>query len=169
MTARTDDRRSARTRKAILSAFVALVLERRYETIRVSEVIDKADVGRSTFYEHFRSKDDLLRKSMEGLLAMIADAAAPAPDEAKLAFAVDHFWENRRLARAVLAPPLGASVRRLLEGLIEARLEDEPDLAHARAVQIAGAQLALLEAWTHGDLTANKERIVERLRAAARL
>jgi AcrR family transcriptional regulator len=169
MTAGTEDRRSARTRKAIVSAFVALLFERRYDSIRVSEVIEKADVGRSTFYEHFRSKDDLLRKSMEGLLSMIADAASPEPDEARLTFAVAHFWENRRLARAVLTPPLGASVRRLLEGLIEQRLEDEPHLARMRAVQIAGAQFALLEAWTRGDIAVGQDRIAERLRAAARL
>src|SRR3954469_3330154 len=156
------DRRVARSRKAILSAFVALVLERRYDAIRVSDVIDKADVGRSTFYAHFKSKDDLLRQSMEGLLAMIADAASPAPDEAKLAFAVAHFWENRRLARAILAPPLGASVRRQLEAAIEERLEGGIELRPARAVQIAAAQLALLEAWTRGELTASEELIADR-------
>jgi AcrR family transcriptional regulator len=66
------DRRTARSRRAITSAFVALVLERRYDAIRVGDIVEKADVGRSTFYEHFRSKDDLLRQSMEGLLARIA-------------------------------------------------------------------------------------------------
>jgi AcrR family transcriptional regulator len=164
-----EDRRTARTRRAILGAFVELVLERRYDAIRVGDIIEKADVGRSTFYEHFKSKDDLLRQSMEGLLGIIADAALPGADEAKLSFAVAHFWQNRRLDRAVLAPPLGTSVRRLLESLIEERLGGDPELARARAVQIAGAQFALLEAWVRGELTASEERIAERLRAAARL
>ncbi|HEX5183227.1 MAG TPA: TetR family transcriptional regulator [Allosphingosinicella sp.] len=163
------DRRAARSRKAILSAFTSLVLERRYDSIRIADVIDMADVGRSTFYAHFRSKDDLLRQSMEGLLAMIADSVSPVPDEAKLAFVVAHFWENRRLARAILAPPLGLSVRRLLEVLVEERLADDPERARARAVQIAGAQFALLEAWMRGELAASQALIAERLRAAARL
>jgi hypothetical protein len=60
-------------------------------------------------------------------------------------------------------------VRRQLEGLIEERLGGERELAHARAVQIAGAQLALLEAWTRGELTASEEMIAERLRAASAL
>jgi AcrR family transcriptional regulator len=164
-----QDRRTERTRRAIVSAFVGLVLERRYDAIRVGDIVEKADVGRSTFYEHFRSKGDLLRQSMEGLLAIIADAVLPASDDARMGFAVGHFWQNRRLARAVMAPPLGASVRRQLESLIEERLEGERDLAHARAVQIAGAQLALLEAWVRGELSASEERIVERLRAASML
>lgn len=164
-----EDRRTARTRRAILGAFVELVLERRYDAIRVGDIIAKADVGRSTFYEHFRSKDDLLRQSMEGLLGIIADAALPGGEDAKLALAVAHFWQNRRLARIILAPPLGTSVRRLLENLVEERLGGDPELARVRAVQIAGAQFAVLEAWTRGELTASEERIAERLRAAARL
>jgi AcrR family transcriptional regulator len=167
--AATEDRRTARTLRAIRSAFVALVLERRYDTIRVGDIIAKADVGRSTFYEHFRGKDDLLRQSMEGLLAILADAAVPDDDEVKLRSVVAHFWENRRLGRAVLGPPLGASVHRLLENLIEERLGGDPPAARARAIQIAAAQLALLEAWVRGELPASEALIADRLRAAARL
>jgi AcrR family transcriptional regulator len=165
----SEDRRTARTRQAIVSAFVTLVGERRYEAIRVGDIVDTANVGRSTFYDHFKSKDDLLRQSMDWLLRIFAEAAVPGGDEGRLAFAVGHFWENRRLARAVLAPPLGASVRRQLEAAIEERLEGEAELKRARAVQIAAAQLALLEAWTRGELPATEALIADRLRAAADL
>jgi AcrR family transcriptional regulator len=164
-----EDRRTARTRRALLSAFVALVGERRYEAIRVGDIVETANVGRSTFYDHFKSKDDLLRQSMDWLLRILAEAAVPGGDEARLAFAIGHFWENRRLARAVLAPPLGASVRRQLEAAIEEKLGGDPERARARAVQIAAAQLGLLEAWTRGELSASEALIAERLRAAARL
>jgi AcrR family transcriptional regulator len=165
----TEDRRTARTRRALLAAFVALVGERRYEAIRVGDIVGKADVGRSTFYDHFKSKDDLLRQSMDWLLRIFAEAAVPGGEPERLAFAVGHFWQNRRLARAVLAPPLGASVRRQLEAAIEERLEGEAELKRARAVQIAAAQLALLEAWTRGEITASEALIADRLRAAAGL
>jgi AcrR family transcriptional regulator len=165
----TEGRRTARTRQAILSAFVALVGERRYEAIRVGDIVETANVGRSTFNDHFESKDDLLRQSMDWLLRILAEAAVPGGDEARLAFAVGHFWENRRLARAVMAPPLGASVRRQLEVAIEERLEGDAEPKRARAVQIAAAQLALLEAWTRGEITADEGLIAERLRAAAGL
>src|SRR3954468_4673682 len=165
----TEDRRTARTRRAILAAFAALVQERRYEAIRVGDIVAEADVGRSTFYDHFKSKDDLLRQSMEWLLRIFAEAAVPGGDEARLAFAIGHFWQNRRLARAVLAPPLGASVRRQLEAAIEERLEGEAELRRVRAVQLAAAQLALVDAWTRGEITAGEGLIAERLRAAAGL
>jgi AcrR family transcriptional regulator len=169
-----QDRRVSRTRQAILQAFIGLVSERRYESIRVSEIIARADVGRSTFYEHYRGKEDLLHASMKWLLEMIADAALPA-GAAQLSFAVAHLWDNRRLARAVVVPPIGLTVRRILTGLVERRLAErsgppaEPEEIQAKAIQIAAAQLALLEAWTKGELVASQGQIVDALQAATRL
>jgi AcrR family transcriptional regulator len=164
-----NDRRATRTRRALLHAFVELVLERRYDAISVADIVARADVGRSTFYEHFRSKDDLLRHSMNWLLVMIAEAAGPNPDPDRLAMAVDHFWQNRRLARVVFSPPIAAQVRRTLTELIAERLGPADERAQARAVQIAAAQLALLESWSQGELAAPPELIADQLRAAARI
>ena len=54
------DRRVARSRRALKEALTDLILERGYEAVTVQDVIDRADVGRSTFYAHFLDKDDLL-------------------------------------------------------------------------------------------------------------
>ena len=54
------DRRQIKTRKAILRAFRALLEKKRYDHITVQEIIDGADVGRSTFYTHIETKDLLL-------------------------------------------------------------------------------------------------------------
>ena len=62
------DRRASRTRRALNDALISLILEQRYDTITVQHVIDRANVGRSTFYAHYRDKEDLLRSSFEEFL-----------------------------------------------------------------------------------------------------
>ncbi len=61
------DRRQQKTRKAILKAFKSLLEKKRYDHITVQEIIDEADVGRSTFYAHFETKDMLLSALCEEL------------------------------------------------------------------------------------------------------
>jgi len=63
------DRRVQRTRRMLHQALMNLILEKRYDKITVQDIIDRADVGRSTFYAHFMDKDDLL---VQGL-AMFSD------------------------------------------------------------------------------------------------
>jgi AcrR family transcriptional regulator len=66
------DRRTQRTRHQLGRALVELVEEKRFDDITVQEVIDRAEVGRSTFYTHFRDKEDLFRKDWEKFLDFLA-------------------------------------------------------------------------------------------------
>jgi AcrR family transcriptional regulator len=66
------DRRIQRTRHQLGRALVELVEQKRFDDITVQEVIDRADVGRSTFYTHFRDKEDLFRKDWEKFLDFLA-------------------------------------------------------------------------------------------------
>ncbi len=68
------DRRPRKTRQAIFGAFIALLSEKRFEQITVGEIIEKADVGRATFYSHFETKDYLLKEMCGELFCHIFDA-----------------------------------------------------------------------------------------------
>ena len=63
----TTDRRVRRTRQLLRDALMELTLERGYDRVTVQDILDKADVGRSTFYAHYRDKDDLLVSEFEAL------------------------------------------------------------------------------------------------------
>ena len=61
------DRRVKKSRAAIYQAFISLLHQKSYESITVQEIIDLADVGRSTFYAHFETKEALLEEVCQDL------------------------------------------------------------------------------------------------------
>ena len=123
------DRRVNRTRRALKDALTDLILEKGYERVTVGDVLERADVGRSTFYAHFTDKDDLL-------MAILADLDVPAPDTSSWtqddpAFGwtlelFRHFGSGKRLFKAVASGQSSALARaetiRRLEVLAEAEL-----------------------------------------------
>lgn len=72
---KTMDRRKRKTREAIFNAFVALLAKKDFSQITVGEIIEKADVGRATFYAHFETKDFLMKEFCEDLFCHIFDGA----------------------------------------------------------------------------------------------
>lgn len=90
-----------------------------YDSISVNEVLAEADVGRATFYSHYRNKDDLLFQSVSVVLEVFADRYLDLlrgeGSLAGLESLLEHFRENRLLLRRI------RSMARFAE-LIEERL-----------------------------------------------
>ena len=65
------DRRQRKTREAIFSAFTDLLRQERYSRITVQQIIERADIGRTTFYSHFETRDDVLRSLCEAIFTHV--------------------------------------------------------------------------------------------------
>jgi AcrR family transcriptional regulator len=74
------DRRIARTRVLLRDALMQLIVEKGYEAVSIQDIAERADVARTTFYLHFKDKDDLLIQSMSEIYSSLQESA-PAPDE----------------------------------------------------------------------------------------
>lgn len=161
------DRRKQRTRQAALAAFSSLLMEQGYGAVTVAGVAERAGVGRSTLYEHFRTKEDLLAASLDGPLAPLL---ADPPDPARLQALLEHVRANAGAVRVLLAQPMRSRVARVLAARTGARLRaggQPAPLAELRALALAEAQLALMAHWLRGSGVGIADAAAELVRVAA--
>jgi AcrR family transcriptional regulator len=71
------DRRVQKTKASLRDALVRLAREKPYGSIAVKDILDRANVGRSTFYTHFRDKDELLENGIHEMLCSMHDRPSP--------------------------------------------------------------------------------------------
>lgn len=101
--AKRTDRRVARTQKVLREALHSLIHERDYDSIAVKEILDRANVGRSAFYMHFRDKDELLVSAFHDILGAVPSRrplSGDFGDERLLWFSLPVFEHLDRLRHA---------------------------------------------------------------------
>lgn len=151
------DRRVARTRLALRDALLALLAEKGWDELSVQEICDRADVGRSTFYLHYQSKEDLLSEGLNDLRdALLASAAAGRAAASRFAFLpglLAHMLENRAVFRTVIGRRSGHAVERRFRAMVvqllvtEAAREPQGISPEIRARFIAGGWVDLMAWW----------------------
>jgi AcrR family transcriptional regulator len=122
--AAAPDRRVLRTRKLLHDAFLSLVIEKGYEKTTIQDILDRADIGRSTFYAHYRDKAGLLTASFDEMHAQLQRQLADIPATSSIDVALpaallfEHAYRNQRIYRALCGHQGGAVVQRHLRRLI---------------------------------------------------
>src|SRR4026207_1338777 len=102
-----DDRRAQRARRLASRALIRLMLEKRYNDITVQDIIDRANIGRSTFYAHYLDKEDLLTSGFTRVLDTLSpEHEQPGAEEYQalpsLARFFQHVQDHHRLYKALV-------------------------------------------------------------------
>jgi AcrR family transcriptional regulator len=162
------DRRILRTRNMLGDALVALMQEKNFDEITVQDVLDRAGVGRSTFYVHYRDKDDLFLSDVEEFLGWVSSVLKRQDASTRRLLPVEEFFTHIREAREfyaalvrsgkihdVQALARGFFARSIEERLQTAGLDIEPLRRSAQAHALAGSLFSLLDRWVDRGMKAD--------------
>lgn len=123
-----EDRRVGRTRKLLEEALYDLIVEKGYDAVTVQDIIDRANVGRSTFYAHYTDKRQLLFSHFGDLEAELSEQQrlvrnrTQDPVERVFGFSLamfQHAHQYRRVWGAMVGKQSGAAVLRELQRMLE--------------------------------------------------
>ena len=159
------DRRRRKTREAVFSALTRLLEERPYDAITASDIIREADVGRTTFYAHFETKDDLVREMCDELFGHVVEAARDGARGGGSVFAhlLWHLREDDRGALALLSGgggPFPMLFRERLEGLVRGEVAELPGVPEGFLVnQVAGGFVEMARWWVRGGLERDPDEL----------
>ncbi|HEV8316513.1 MAG TPA: TetR/AcrR family transcriptional regulator [Vicinamibacterales bacterium] len=179
MAARTVDRRVQRTRRLLRDALMSLVQEKGFEELSVQDIIDRADVGRATFYAHFDNKEDLLLSGLEELRISLKErqrqalSRGGANDERVLAFTHEmfvHASQHRDVFRSMVGKHSGAAIQRSFHKMLVDLVREEvmtattPRGAASAACEpiiefIAGGLFGLVMWWVSGKARPSVEEV----------
>lgn len=174
------DRRVQRTRKLLSGALIELIVEKGYDSVTVQDIIDRANLGRSTFYSHYQDKEDLLLSGIDEIVHSLfwgdeasiqaAQGEELAPRILSTARIFQHAQEEFQLHKAifggrgvdVMIKEIQVHLCSHIEEQIDQMLPDgksppvEPSVI---ANYLAGALLTLLVWWLENNMPYPPERM----------
>jgi AcrR family transcriptional regulator len=170
-----QDRRSQRTRQLICSAMLALLFERRYDEIIVQDVLDRANIGRSTFYKHYFDKEDVLDSIAGDQLKQLSQQLTQRDTKQRIIPSLEvfqhvqqheHYFRAmlRGRAREALWDAAQAALSKTIEQAIAPRIAAQqiPPIPLAVVSQyLSGAFLNLLTWWIEAGLPYSPEQMDE--------
>jgi AcrR family transcriptional regulator len=170
------DRRSQRTWRILHDALIALMQEKRYDSITVQDIIDQANVGRSTFYAHFQDKEDLAVSMLVHMLDMLTQTFEESASADKRFFPTLELFRHVQENHAVFKALMGGHGMDLffqkgqiywsqrIEAHFRARFPEGQEFAVPLPVicsYIAGAFVVMLKWWLDNKLPYSPERMDE--------
>lgn len=166
----SKDRRTQKTRNALQDALISLMFEKSYDAILIQEILDRANVGRSTFYTHFKDKNDLLLKGLQGLHEFLRNAQIATPItsgkkyERVIGFSLamfEHVYEHKKLHRSLRGGGWVIVSQRIEQILVQLIKEEARPLFKRRAssempfeffIHVLGATfMSVLTWWQHSN------------------
>jgi AcrR family transcriptional regulator len=177
--AKKVDRRVQRTQQLLRGALFSLIQEKGFEALSVQDIIDRANVGRATFYTHFDNKQDLLVSGFDELRASLkqrqreALSRGTSVEERLFAFSQEmfaHADEHREIFHGMVGKESGATVQRLLHKLLVDLIREDIKATIPRGnggsvptealVQFVGGGLfGLLMWWLEGKIRLSVEDV----------
>jgi AcrR family transcriptional regulator len=179
MAKKVIDRRILRTRAMLQQALNSLIPKKGYEAITVKDICEVANLGRSTFYAHYTSKDDLKRSGFEPLRRLLVDRQREALTMARddrsrsLGFSLgmfEHARDHRDHYRALVGSRGGTvslgTIPKILSELVRGELvataakNSADDIPRELVVQyVVGAYMAVMTWWLDGGAKLPPQRI----------
>lgn len=176
-----QDRRSQRTVSLVSSAMTDLLLEKRYDTITVQDILERAGISRTAFYAHYFDKADVLASLIEQQLETLSQHVSHqeagkgfVPSLALFQHVQKHHQHFQAISRGHTGEYFWETTQMLLSRSIEQHLLAEEAEIHSPAVPVAGTAqylagglLALLKWWLSAELSYSPEQMDEIFRQLA--
>ncbi len=161
------DRRVQKTKRLLSDALVALILEKGYANVSIQDIIDRANVGRSTFYLHYENKEQLLLWGHDHLKKLILEDG-----DTRIEFLdfYQHLAESESLARSILTLQSGQMVTQFLIDILTRSIvhlhpasgaKENRSLHALRAEAAAAALVRFMTGWLRDGRPVTPEKMVE--------